>query len=85
MLLNVEKYRNKIGKEWYVRMDNGQVTDNYLDKAFARLFYKKYSIGLIPFSELYVHNPGDNLLRLGFNRCEKDIDFMLDAFRTFVK
>lgn len=35
-------------------------------------------------SDLYVSNPPDNLLRLAFNRCQKDIDFMLDAFRDFV-
>jgi hypothetical protein len=60
------------------------VVENHLDKAVARLFYKKYSVGVIPMSDLYVSNPPDNLLRLAFNRCQKDIDFMLDAFRDFV-
>jgi hypothetical protein len=61
------------------------VEENHLDKAVARLFYKSYSVGLIPLSNQYITDSQDNLVRLSFNRCQKDIDFMLDAFRHFAK
>lgn len=65
-------------------MDNGLVTDNHLDKAVARIFYQKYSVGLFPLSDSYFSNPCDKFVRLSFNRNENDIKFMLEAFKNFV-
>ncbi len=77
--------KERIDEKWFIRLDDPNQKDSFLDKAVCRMFLKEYGVGLVPLSEWYLDDLPDKFVRLAFNRNQDDIDFMIKSFEDFFK
>jgi len=87
LLIDVERLRKKIDEKYMRDLNTGEIMSNQLDKAFCRMMYLEKQIGMFPLSALYFgENIPDNFVRIALNRNDEDIQYLVDAFKTwFIK